>query len=167
MVKCRVTDVLREQKGMALLFVLCLFALLTALGASMFFASASALGNAASSTEQEQVKLSASSFGDVVRRELENSSSSLKKMADRVDTGQQVNFSATLPDKMGAVKGTMRRTRKNYMAVQIAATYREQKSIVNVGFSRIENTYEVAVPGGGTKEVTEVSWKLSRYSPKI
>lgn len=165
-------NLLKEKKGMALLIVLCLFALLMALGASMFFAAASTVSNAAQSMANEQASLSAKSFCSLIRAEITDQNSELKRMADQLEIGDELTISTTLPESLGEVEAVLRRTKKKSAVVNVTVTMPQKaqgkKSKMNIGFSRAEEEREYWPPEGGEPQ-TEiiVTWSFSGYGYPI
>lgn len=174
----RAGAVLREKRGMALLLVLCLFALLTAFGASILFASSSAVMSATRTFSYEQANQSARSVCELVKSEVikpTEQESSLREYFNTLTAGQSVPLSITLPEGMGEVVGEengkleskVEMLNSNYALVQVTATVKESRSTLRMGFYKVESTE--LVPGENPSdepiEVKTFIWTFSGYLP--
>lgn len=139
-------DILRQEKGMALMLVLCLFALLMGLGASAFFAAATGAKSAGRQLYAEQAHLSAQSAADVLSAEITSDSpTDLKNsLKDLESTGSNsfIKFTSTLPGTMGTIEGTFTREGEDYGVLKITASQNEEAYTMELVFARIDNSSE-------------------------
>lgn len=127
-VKKRLIRIIRQEQGMALLFVLCLFAVLVGLGASIFFASVTSVRTAAEENFAYQEYLSAYSTCEAIKDQIEDhyttGETELGKMVSGLAVNESLPISGTLPGKMGQVEGSFQRKTENMGVLKITA-YRE------------------------------------------
>jgi len=145
----RIRRILRRQDGMALILVLCIFALLMALSLSVLAASAATLGNANSGVVQEQSYLTAKSFSGMVKDQL-LSEGALKDLADSLADGAEETVSGTVSD-IGDVTCVFHR-KGDILSVVVTSDYREQKHIMKMSFQKLT--------GEGS-----ASWAFQGYIP--
>ena len=145
----RLRRIFRQQDGMALILVLCIFALLMALSLSVLVASASTLGNTNSGVTQEQAYLTSKSFSGVVRNQL-TSEGTLKDLADSLNDGEKKTVTGTISD-IGDVTCVFG-LKGNILSVAVTSDYRDQKYTMNMSFQKMT--------GNGA-----VSWTFQGYIP--
>lgn len=149
----------KQKKGMALLLVLCLFAMLTAFGASLLLAANTATQGSLDSFRAEQARLSAQSVCEIIRNELikaDGTDFTIKEKINALATGGSLALEVTLPDaSMGVVTGEIFRPTENTVVVQATADNRGHLFTLEMQMARVDG------------ENGAVSWSFSGYKQNL
>lgn len=147
----------KQKKGMALLLVLCLFAMLTAFGASLLLAANTATQGSLDSFRTEQARLSAQSVCDIIRSELtKTETTTLKEKINSLTTGSSLPLTVTLPEaNMGTVTGEVSRPIDNRIVVKITADNRGHLVTLKMQMNRVDG------------EDGAVTWSFSGYKQNL
>lgn len=138
---------------MALLFVLCLFAILIAIGAAVFFAAVTASRTSVQETSVQQAALSAKSACEVLIDRLDDKASGLSETFSNTAVGNEIPVTAELPENMGTVRGSFQRLDTDSGILSLTIEVRDTKYTLRASLS-------------AASEEEELSWKLEKYLPE-
>lgn len=145
---------IRSKDGMALLLVLCLFAILIAIGAAVFFAAASASRTSVQETSGQQAALSAKSACEVFLDMLDDEASGLNEALNNTAVGNEIPVTASLPENMGSVEGSFQRLKADSGILSLTIEVREAKYTLRASLSAAS-----AAEG-------KSAWRLEKYLPE-
>ncbi|MEG1548002.1 MAG: hypothetical protein RR232_06385 [Clostridia bacterium] len=109
------------QRGVAMVIVLCAFALILALGTGALVAANASYATTINSVSQQQAYLTAYSFCETLRTELENNDSAICAKLKAIPDGGQTDMTGATTD-MGSATGITERS-GNRLSVTVDGEY--------------------------------------------
>lgn len=138
---------MKNKRGVALIIVLCAFALILALGTAALVAANATYNTSAQTAMERQAYLTATSFAQVLRYEIsENTSGALYNQVKAIPDGASWELSGDAGD-IGTASGTLLRTGTT-LNVTVTGTYQDKNSTVTMKLQLVNGrwTFDTFLP---------------------